>query len=190
MERQYLLPVEVEVLGLVEVKAYRRGVKALKDQLRKHRRRWIQGEVKLLAEEPSDTARWLPWRSLSENPNRREFTVTASHWPDQARQIAVVPTYRRRGTDSKAEDLLIVPMPWQPSGFRSMGFHFSLWLIENFGRVGAPDDYDRGPLAWQSLLTRFLKSSGASKRIETSTARSLLAVIDSRGQNPDEHWGT
>jgi hypothetical protein len=70
-----------------------------------------------------------------------------------------------------------------------MGFHFSLWLIEDFGRVGDPDDYDRGPLAWQQLLARSLSSSGPSRRLEKSTADSLLAVVESRGENPDKDWG-
>ncbi|MCL4205484.1 MAG: hypothetical protein KJ000_23625 [Pirellulaceae bacterium] len=181
---------DVEVLGLVEVKAYRRSVRALKDQIQKHRRRWIDGEVRLLGEEPNATARWLPWWSLSKNPNRHEFTVTNSTWPDRVREIGVVPAHRRRAAKAGADDLLCVPMPWQPAGFRSMGLYFCLWLIENFGRVLDPDDYDLGPLGWQSFLMRFLNANGPAQRIEKSTARSLLAVIESRGENPDQHWVT
>ena len=151
-------------------------------------RRWNQGEVKLLAEEPTTTARWLPWSSLKEHPNQREFTVTKSQWPDFIQQVGVVPAYRRQKHQSTSNDLVIVPMPWRPQGFRTMGFHFSLWLIENFGRVDAPDDYERGPTAWHAILKTFLDSGSSSKRIDKSTAHSLLSVIESRAEIADTFW--
>jgi len=179
--------VEIEILRPVEVKAYRQTAKNLGEQLAKHRRRFKAGDVHLLAETQVEHPRWLPWSPISENPNRKEFLVTRCNPSGSLVNVCVVPARRRIPPKGRDTDSLWIRMPWFPQGFRWMGLHFSLWLIENFGRVEAPDDYDRGPEAWRRLLPRLLKSKQPSRH-DKAAAKPLLDILESRGRNPDEFW--
>lgn len=177
---------DLEVVGIVEVKTFPEKPRRLRRQMARHEARLREGEIALAVESSHDGVRWVPWSALLRSPSRTTLSVRACRLRDPVFRVCVLPAQRRE-MDVTREGYRTVRMPWTGQGFRRMGLHFSCWLIENFGRLEDPADYDRGVLAWQALLRRLLGGVDTSAA-DRAAAQQLLQVLTGPAPDPDEEW--
>jgi hypothetical protein len=174
------------VHGVVEIKAYYRPYRKLADQIAAHRQRLLELGCHAVAGTCRFTGQkcWLPWGDRNADPPIEISDVTID---PVCLDIVVVPTRNLRSPGGARWPGEVVEMPWLAEGFQAMAYRFCGWILENFGRVDDPDDYDLGLASWERLLTRLL-SGPSLAAADSLLAKKLLAALQSKGQDADGCW--
>lgn len=165
------------MLGIIEVKGYDASPSALARQIERHRDRLTSARCHVTLNDEG----WLPWSAADGDEQRTIQAVF--HLEGTIERIVVVPG----GLNRRQDDFTVIPLPWNSRGLRAMATRFSLWLIENLGRIADPDDYDRGRDAWERLLMRFLEHGTGTAR-DRAMAERLLCALRDGGEDPDRFW--
>ena len=177
--------VKLEVVGIVEMKAYRVSAPKLLAQIHQHERRMTAGKVTLLTPTPPKGAPvWHGRAEMNAGGATTELPVTELSWSADLRRIAVLPAAKQAAKASHPS-LEVIEMPWTPTGFRRMGWRVLAWYGENLGRTADPNDYELGRTSWITCFERLLRSPKAT----AATGRflpQLLDTLQTTGRDPDE----
>lgn len=177
--------VKLEVVGIVEKKAYRVSATRLLEQIHQHEQRMTAGKVTLLTlTPPNGEAVWHGRAEMNADGAISEITVTELSWSADLRRIAVLPA-AKRAAKAPHPSQEVIEMPWTPTGFRRMGWRVLAWYGENLGRTADPNDYELGRTSWINCVERLLRSPKAA----AATGRflpQLLDTLQSTGRDPDE----
>lgn len=176
----------LEIVGIVEMKAYRVSAAKLLAQIHQHERRMAEGKVSLLTlTPPNGEPMWHGRAEMNAEGVSAEIQVSELSWSDDFRRIAVLPA-PKRAFNARHPSLEVIEMPWTPTGFRRIGWRVLAWYGENLGRTADANDHELGRASWIACVERLLacpKTAGATGRFLPQ----LLDTLQTTGRDPDEN---
>jgi len=179
---------ELIIEGLIEVKSYQVSQKKLQLQLEQHAKRLIDNKVLLTASSLDSLGIWLPKETVGDDIDIKTFTIDKVTISKKLQYIAIVPSYKKTRQNISTNDRYhLLEMPWSPKGFKSMSLYFIIWIVENYGRIGDEDNYDKGRICLKTLLER-LDESKILKRSDMYMIKNLIEALNVNIGNPDKYW--
>ena len=174
--------VKLVVAGIIEMKSYRISLNKIQQQIQSHRLRMENEKIQLIKYKEDLCNVFAFEDDIDKNEIIEVDKVT---FTKNLESIAIVPSYKR---DSKIkQEITLVELPWLPLGFKKMGLYFFLWIVQNFGRIGAELDYNRGISNWVKIMKRILDEEVLSKRNKNEIVK-LLQYFKQGIKSVDCEW--